>query len=169
MHGPVTSAFGSQGTFMSSREAFAVGARLLSIVLLVFGLSGIASLPATWEAMAAYESVRRPWMIVASGATQAIIYLAASALLWFRHPVSTVPESPKAAPGTIHAVALSLLGVYLVATGLPALIEAIFEGVLVESTFLFASARIVPQVIAVSIGGFLIARAKQLLSALCPA
>ena len=57
---------------MSSREAFAVGARLLSIVLLVFGLSGIASLPATWEAMAAYESVRRPWIIVASGATQAI-------------------------------------------------------------------------------------------------
>jgi len=53
MHGPVTSAFGSQGTFMSSREAFAVGARLLSIVLLVFGLSVIASLPATWEAMAA--------------------------------------------------------------------------------------------------------------------
>ena len=93
---------------MSSREAFAVGARLLSIVLLVFGLSVIASLPATWEAMAAYESVRRPWIIVASGATQAIIYLAASALLWFRHPVSTVPESPKAAPGTIHAVALSL-------------------------------------------------------------
>lgn len=153
---------------MDSRETFAVGARLLAIFFAVLAFSALATLPATWEALAANEDVRSAWPFVLGPAVGAIIYLLASILLWWRHPISESSGHTRVAAAEFYAVLLSLMGVYLVITNLPGLVESLIQAALVESTFLMAGAHAVPDALGVSIGILLVVRAKRLSAVLAP-
>ena len=154
---------------MTAREAYTVGARLLAILFLVSAVASIASLPAVFEAMKGNQNVDSPWAYVLGPLAGAVVYLLASGLLWFRNPIAAADAPDTLAGRELHALALSLMGVYLVATGLPGLAEALVEAAVWESSFALAAGKVIAQVLLVAIGVLLTTRASQVSRALAPA
>lgn len=86
----------------------------------------------------------------------------------FKPTAGDMPRSNEALSAGCGLTALSLMGVYLVITNLPGLVESLIQAALVESTFLVAGAHAVQDALGVSIGILLVVRAKRLSAVLAP-
>jgi hypothetical protein len=154
---------------MTARDAYAVGARLLAVLFFVFAVASVASVPATFEAMRDNHHVSSPWAYVLGPLAGAVIYLLASGLLWFRNPIAAADAPGTPAGRELYILALSLMGVYLAATGLPGLVEALIEAALWESSIALAAGKVISEMLLIAIGVLLTTRARQLSRALAPA